>query len=240
MAKMKALSYRAKLLIILALWWLVWAYKPWFFSDWLLENALTVVSVTYLIFTRNSFRLSNLSYTLIFIFLCFHTLGAHYTYAEVPYETWTHAVGFSINNFFGFTRNHFDRLVHFLFGFLLAYPVREIFLRVANVKGAWGYYLPLDVVMSFSMLYELIEWAASILVGGDLGMAYLGTQGDIWDAHKDMGLASLGAFLAMTIVALVNRHYQRDFAREFSESLRVKKATPLGEVELKKLKGERG
>src|SRR5262245_47527851 len=104
-----------------------------------------------------------------------------------------------------------------------------MFLRIGNVRGFWGYFLPLDLTMSTSMLYELIEWAAAVYVGGDLGAAYLGSQGDIWDAQKDMALASLGALISMTIAALVNRRMQRDFAREWAESIRVKRRKPLGE-----------
>ena len=153
----RRVEYRTKLLIFFTLWWLAWAYQPWHFSDWVLENILTVLAIIYFIYCRHTFRLSSLSYTLIFIFLSLHTIGSHYTYADVPYESWTGALGFSINDIFGFTRNHFDRLVHFLFGFLIAYPMREVFMRVAGAKGAWSYYLPLELVMSLSMLYELIE-----------------------------------------------------------------------------------
>jgi putative membrane protein len=126
-------------------------------------------------------------------------------------------------------RNHCDRLVHFCYGLFLAYPIREMFLRIGNVRGFWGYFLPLDLTMSTSMLYELIEWAAAEFFGGELGMAYLGTQGDVWDAHKDMALASLGALIAMVVTALINARMQRDFAREWAESIRVKRKRPLGE-----------
>lgn len=143
--------------------------------------------------------------------------------------------GASLNELMGWERNHFDRLVHFLYGLLIAYPIREVFLRVANVRGFWGYFLPLDLTMSTSMIFELFEWGAAKLVGGDLGMAYLGTQGDVWDAHSDMALASLGALLAMTITLLINVRLQRDFAREWAESLRVKRTEPLGEYEIRKL-----
>ncbi|MCX6832456.1 MAG: DUF2238 domain-containing protein, partial [candidate division Zixibacteria bacterium] len=84
-----------------------------------------------------------------------------------------------------------------------------------------------------------IEWGVSIVVGGDLGMAYLGTQGDIWDAHKDMAFASLGAAIGMGIVAIVNWRMQRDFAREFAESIKVKDDTPLGEVRLREYRESR-
>ena len=105
---------------------------------------------------------------------------------------------------------------------MLAYPVRELFLRVVNVRGFWGYFLPLDITMSTSMLFELFEWAVAEIVGGDLGIAYLGTQGDVWDAHKDMALASLGATIAMAATMAVNIYLQRDFAREWADSFRVK------------------
>jgi putative membrane protein len=202
-------------------WWIIMAINPKHFDDWLLENLLVVAAAALLVFTYKSFPLSLVSYTCIFVFMMLHALGAHYTYAEVPYDEWL--------PMFAGGRNHFDRLVHFLYGLLLAYPIREMFLRIGNVRGFWGYFLPLDLTMSTSMLYELIEWGAAELVGGDLGAAYLGTQGDIWDAQKDMALASIGALIAMTITALVNRRMQRDFAREWAESIRVKRKRPIGE-----------
>jgi putative membrane protein len=207
--------------ILYTIWWALLAIDPHDRSDWLLENLLVFLGVGVLLSTYKVFPLSLVSYTCIFVFLLFHTLGSHYTYAKVPYDEW-----FPI---FEGGRNHYDRLVHFLYGLLLAYPIREMFLRIGNVRGFWGYFLPLDLTMSTSMLYELIEWGAAELVGGDLGAAYLGTQGDIWDAHKDMALASLGALIAMTIIYFINRHMQRDFANEWAESIRVKRKKPLGE-----------
>jgi putative membrane protein len=199
-------------------------------ADWALENALLVFGLVVLIGTRRVLPLSRISYTCIFLFLCLHTVGAHYTYSLVPYDAWVEALtGHTLSSRTGWERNHFDRLVHFSYGLLLAYPVREVFLRVANVRGFWGYYLPLDVVLATSALYELIEWGAASAFGGELGTAYLGTQGDVWDAQKDMALATLGAILAMTLTAAVNWYSQRDFAREWAESLRVKGSAPLGE-----------
>jgi putative membrane protein len=104
------------------------------------------------------------------------------------------------------------------------------------VRGFWGYFLPLDMVMSTSMLYELIEWGAAMTVGKDLGQAYLGTQGDVWDAHKDMLLATLGAVIALAIVAMIHRSLDRDFQRDWAESLTVAPSQPLGEVEVERLK----
>ncbi|HEX6851423.1 MAG TPA: DUF2238 domain-containing protein [Candidatus Polarisedimenticolaceae bacterium] len=208
-------------------------------ADWVLENALLLVGLVVLVATRKALPLSRVSYTLIFVFCCLHTVGAHYTYSLVPYDRWVESLtGTTLAEAFGWERNHYDRLVHFAYGLLLAYPVREVFLRVADVKGLWGYYLPLDVVMATSMVYELIEWAAAEILGGELGAAYLGTQGDVWDAQKDMALAMFGAVLAMTVTAALNKRWQRDFNREWAESLKVKHKRPLGEDELARLKRE--
>ena len=206
------------------------AINPHDRADWMLENVLTVLFVIGIAATYKVFPLSKISYTCIFIFLCLHEIGAHYTYAKVPYNDWTLAVfGSELNSWFGWERNHFDRLVHFLYGLLFAYPIREVFVRVGNVKGFWGYFLPLDLTMSTSMIFELIEWGAAEYFGGDLGIAYLGTQGDVWDAHKDMALASIGALITMLIVAAINFKWQRDFAKEWSDSFTVKDNRPLGE-----------
>ncbi|MEO8018129.1 MAG: DUF2238 domain-containing protein [Pseudomonadota bacterium] len=217
-------SYLWTLGVIYAVWWVAMAISPLEFADWVMENVLVVFGLALLLFTRKAFPLSRISYTCIFVFMMFHALGAHYTYAKVPYQEWL--------PFLAGGRNHFDRLVHFLYGLLLAYPIREMFLRIGNVRGFWGYFLPLDLTMSTSMLYELIEWGAAETVGKDLGAAYLGTQGDIWDAHKDMALASLGALIAMIVTALINRSMQRDFAAEWADSIRVKRRKPLGEEAL--------
>lgn len=205
-------------------------------ADWLLENALVVGFFAAAAATHRAMPLSRLSWILIFLFLCLHEVGAHYTYSEVPYDAWCEALlGFRPTEQLGLTRNHFDRVVHFCYGLLLAYPIREIFLRVGDARGFWGYFLPLDLTMSTSMLYELVEWGAAIAFGGELGTAYLGTQGDPWDAHKDMALASLGALIAMVVTALVNGRFDRDFAREWRESLRVKQSEPLGEEALERM-----
>ena len=222
--------YLAILAALFGTWWVALAIHPWHRSDWLLENALAIAAVALLALFHRRLLFSRVSYTLIFVFMCLHQVGAHYTYSEVPYDAWFHKLtGRTLNSLVGWERNNFDRVVHFSYGLLLAYPIREIFLRVANVRGFWGYFLPLDLTMSTSMLYELIEWGTSAVFGGDLGQAYLGTQGDVWDSHKDMALASLGALIAMAITVTLNWRLQRDFAREWAESFRVKHKAPLGE-----------
>jgi putative membrane protein len=220
--------------------WVALAIRPHDRGAWLLENSLAIVAVVVLGGFHRRLLFSRVSYTLIFLFMCLHQIGAHFTYSEVPYDRWFEAItGRTFNGLVGWERNNFDRVAHFAYGLLLAYPVREIFLRVADVRGFWGYFLPLDLTMSSSMIFELLEWMTAAVFGGDLGQAYLGTQGDEWDAHKDMALASLGALIAMCVTAAINWRLQRDFAREWTESLRVKHKTPLGENEIARMTAKR-
>ena len=228
--KLRHHHYVLILCLLFAFVWVVLAVNPVDRSDWMLENVLVVILVPLMALTYRRRTFSRFSYTLIFIFLCLHEVGAYYTYAKVPYDQWFQTLaGGSVSSFTGADRNHFDRLAHFSFGLLLAYPMREIFVRVAQAKGFWSYYLPLDMTMACSMVFELIEWAAAEIFGGDLGVAYLGTQGDPWDAQKDMMLATVGGLVTMLVTAIINIRQQRDFAREWVESLRVKKATPRGQ-----------
>jgi putative membrane protein len=191
-----------RLLQGLALWyavvWIVTSIRPLDRHDWFLENLLVIAALSVLVATYRVFPLSDLSYLLITAFLTLHAVGAHYTYSEVP-------LGFWIQHALGLSRNHFDRIVHFSFGLLMAYPIREVFLRVANARGFWAYYLPLDVTLAFSALYEIMEMLIATMVAPGTGDAWLGTQGDVWDPQKDMGLAALGALICMCVTALVRR-----------------------------------
>ena len=193
---------RRRLLQGLALWyglaWIVLAIRPLDRHDWLLENILVALVVALLVGSYRVFPLSDLSYLLITAFLTLHAIGAHWTYAQVPF-------GFWLKQSLGLARNPFDRLVHFCFGLLLAYPIREVFLRVANARGFWAYYLPLDVTLAFSALYEIMEMVVAKVVAPGTGDAWLGTQGDVWDAQMDMATAATGALLCMMLTATVRR-----------------------------------
>lgn len=198
---------KSRLLQILLGWyilfWTFMAISPLDRTDWILENLLVVAVAGVLLGTYKIFPLSDLSYILITFFMTLHTIGSHWTYAEVP-------LGYWLRDTFGFSRNHFDRIVHFSFGLLMAYPIREVFLRVASVRGFWAYYLPFDVTLAFSGAYEIMEWLIAALVAPEAGDAWLGTQGDIWDAQKDMALAAAGAFISMSITAILRPWYHRN------------------------------
>ena len=197
--------YVLALAVVFALEWTALAISPRYRGDWALENALTVAFVGALVLLRNRLPFSRVSYTALFIFLSLHSIGAHYTYSEVPYDAWMKALtGRSLAEMLGWQRNYYDRLVHFSYGLLFAYPFREILMRFAGVRGVWSYYLPVAIASSTSLDYEVIEWGAASLFGGELGAAYLGAQGDVWDAQKDMILAVLGAILSMSLLAIGN------------------------------------
>ena len=181
---------------------------------WLSENILPVFIVGYLAMVSRSFRLTPFSYASIFVFLCFHEVGAWFTYPQVPYGN---------IEWLGTDRNHYDRIVHFVYGLAFAFPLREVVLRIAGVIGFWGYFLPVSIVMSTSLLYEFIElWLASQL-DGETATGFLGEQGDRWDAHYDLLLASAGALIAMGLTAAVHAWRQADFRIEWKESVRVKR-----------------
>jgi len=185
--------------------WIALGIDPWYRQDWLLENVLVLLVVPMLVLGYRRMPFSLPSCVMIFVFFCLHEIGAHYTYSEVPYDRWWQILtGHSLNAALGWDRNHFDRLLHLLFGLLITYPMREMLVRLAGLRGAWSYLFPLAAMMSLSLIYELIEWAAALVFGGELGMAYLGTQGDVWDAHKDMACAALGSLAVILLLLLGN------------------------------------
>ena len=205
--RVKANFRQNRLLQILLGWYLLFwtfmAISPLDRMDWILENLLVVAAAAIIFGTYRIFPLSDLSYLILTLSMTLHTIGSHWTYAEVP-------LGYWIRDTFGFSRNHFDRIVHFSFGLLMAYPIREVFLRVASVRGFWAYYLPFDVTLAFSGAYEIMEWLVAAMVAPEAGDAWLGTQGDIWDAQKDMGLAAAGALISMTVTAVLRPWYHRN------------------------------
>lgn len=167
-------------------------------ANWLLENTLVFLFLGFLIFTYKKFQFSDLSYLLICVYLCLHVYGSKYTYAENPFGYW-------LKDYLDLARNHYDRIVHFSFGFLLAYPMREMFLKWLYFPTWVAWTLPIEITLSISGFYELIEWAVADIFFKAQGDAYLGTQGDIWDAQKDIFLAFSGAIIATTIVSSIKK-----------------------------------
>jgi putative membrane protein len=193
---------RSGLLLWYGLLWTWLVIAPVNRRDWLLENLLAFALVVLLVLTYRRFQFSDVSYGLIACFMTLHAVGAHYTYAEVPF-------GFWLKDLFSLSRNPFDRIVHFAYGALLAYPVREALMRLVGVRGLWSYYLPAGLILAQSGLFEIIESVVAAFVSPELGSAYLGTQGDEWDAQKDMASAFGAAALAMIITLTTSRGFKK-------------------------------
>jgi putative membrane protein len=178
-----------------ALLWTLLAIHPIDRGDWFLENLLVFAGVAVLIFTYRRFQFSNLTYVLIALFLALHAVGAHYTYAKVP-------AGFWMEDWLHLNRNHFDRVIHFSFGILFVYPLQELFTRAAGARATWVPWLALATITASSSFFEILEAIIAQIVHPDLGVAYLGTQGDIWDAQKDMVAAILGGIVGTIAIRL--------------------------------------
>ncbi len=198
--------YPLTLLALFVLLWLALAIAPVFRSDWLLENLLVFIAVPMFVLTARRLRFSDFAYTCLFLFFSLHAIGAHYTYSLVPYDQWFEALGGeSLNGLLGFQRNHYDRLIHFAYGLLVTPAAVEIFAHYGRYPRSWAALFPFLFMASHAVIYELIEYAAVLVFGGDLGQAYLGTQGDIWDGQKDMALALSGSAITVTALAIAGR-----------------------------------
>lgn len=182
------------IVVVCTLFWAALGISPVNRTGWFLEHTPTLIGVALLARTHRTIPLSNVSYSLIGLFACLHSIGAHYGYAEVPFGHW-------MRDAFELDRNHYDRVVHFAFGFLLAYPVREFLMKATSLRRAWAYYLPVEVIVATSAIYEVLEMFVAMTIRPDMGVLYLGTQGDVWDAQKDIGMAAIGSVLMMALVA---------------------------------------
>ena len=182
----------------------VWsALAPHDRLTWILEVAPAVIGLVVLIFTRNSFPLTPLVYMLILMHCIILMIGGHYTSAEVPMFN-------EMKELFGFERNNYDKIGHFVQGFVPALIAREIIIRKSIIAGIrWRNFLIVCFCLAFSAFYELIEWWVAIASGED-AEAFLGTQGYIWDTQSDMGFALSGAILGLlTLGKIHNRQLEQ-------------------------------
>lgn len=142
--------------------------------------------------------LSTASVASLWLFLLLHTLGGRYIYSYVPYDVWSKALtGQGITELFGGTRNAYDRLVHFAFGLLWTLPVAEAMRRKNGLSGALAGFMGFAFVGMTSAIYEIFEWALTLVAAGDTADYYNGQQGDMWDSQKDMALAQFGSVIAL-------------------------------------------
>lgn len=170
------------------------AFHPYDRHDYLLEIATPVGGWLLLWITARRFRFSALAYRLIFVEGIVLIVGAHYTHERVPAFDW-------LRDALGRVRNDYDRLAHFCVGFLLVVPVREILARTTPLRGRALNVMSAVSLLAFGAFYEITEWWIAVLSSPETGTAYLGSQGDVWDAQKDMLLDGVGAGAGLLVWA---------------------------------------
>ncbi len=197
MKRAASLALPASLLAVVTVALVVSGVAPADRLTWFLEVVPVLIAAPLLIATARSFPLTPLVYCVIALHALVLILGGHYTYAQVP-------LGFWMQDWFDFTRNHYDRIGHFMQGFGPALVARELLLRTSPLApGKWLFTLVLLSVLGISACYEFTEWWAA-LAGGDAAGAFLGTQGDVWDTQWDMFMAGIGALVAQVTVDRVH------------------------------------
>ena len=200
---MRGRTYPAALLIAGVILLALSAWHPYDAGTWVMEVFPIFIAVPILLATARRFPLTNLAYGLIFAHACILMLGGHYTYAKVP-------LGFWMEQWFGFARNHYDRIGHFAQGFVPAIIAREILLRRSPLtRGKWLFTIVTALCLAISACYEFVEWFAAV-AGGSSADAFLGTQGDVWDTQWDMFMALIGA---ITGQLLLSRVHDKEIAR---------------------------
>jgi putative membrane protein len=205
----QASSTELKILIAVGAAIFVWSgIRPHDLTTWVLEVFPIIIAVPVLIATRKRFPLTPLAYRLIFLHAVILMVGGHYTYARVP-------IGFWVQDLFGFARNHYDRLGHFVQGFVPAIIAREILLRTSPLRpGKWLFVITTAICLAISACYEFIEWWSALL-GGSAATDFLGTQGDVWDTQWDMFIAFIGAITAqLTLARVHDRQLALDASRK--------------------------
>jgi len=182
-----------------------WIYG-WFYcidrKDWIIENLLVVICLSLLVYSKKWHQLSDFSYLCIFLFVLLHLYGAFYAYTQNAFGSW-------LQNRFQLWRNPYDRIVHFSFGFFMAYPFRELLINKFHIKGKASWLLPIEIAFSLGTVFELIEWAVAELTTSETGETYVATQGDVWDAHKDILMAAMGAAISMAIYYIIIKRKKR-------------------------------
>lgn len=167
-------------------------------TSWLLEVSPGLIYAAALAAVYRSLPLSHLVYAGVFVHILILIYGGMYTYAETPLGNWA-------RDTFHLARNHYDRVGHFALGALPVFTIREILLRKTPlVRGRWLVFLCLSVVLAFAAFWELIEWCVALLAAPDVGQAFLGTQGDVWDTQWDMFLALVGAVVTLLLFSGVH------------------------------------
>jgi putative membrane protein len=190
-------------LVVFLVLWLASCIRTPYPEYLLLQHGPTLVAVLALVVVQNWLHVSRISYTLILVFMTFHLLGARHLYSFVPYDDWLEPLlGVRITEYFGFERNHYDRLVHFLFGLLIVVPSWRFSRRILALNSFWSAAVAFSIIMTAGALYEVLEWGVAVTQSAEATESYNGQQGDIWDPQWDMALAGAGSLVSLCFVGL--------------------------------------
>ncbi len=197
--KMKNKILLLTLLFVLLIIFLFTGYDPKAgHLNWFLEVLPAFIGITVLIVTYKRFPLSNFAYICVFLHTLILVYGGYYTYAQTPLGNWAKEA-------FDLARNHYDRIGHLALGFFPVFIIKEVLLRKTKLeRNGWFYFIVLSIVLAIAAFWELIEWWTTLGVAADVGQAYLGSQGDIWDAQWDMVLALIGAIAALFTLSKIH------------------------------------
>lgn len=177
--------------------------------SWALEVVPGLLEVGALAALHRRFPVSRLVHVTVFLHMLVLVYGGYYTYAHTPLGNWA-------RDALGLARNHYDRVGHVALGFFPSFLIREVLLRTSPLRpGKWLFAITLSIAFSIGAFWELLEWWTTLVVAGDVGVAFLGSQGDVWDAQWDMLLVGVGSALAL---ALLSRAHDRSMARLLRES----------------------
>ena len=195
-------QYLSSLFVIVSIFFIWSAIHPHDFFTWILEVLPVLIAIPLLVMTYNKFPLTNLVYGLIAVHMLILLVGGHYTYAEMPLFSW-------LRDYYGWDRNYYDRLGHVAQGFVPAMIAREILLRTSPLRpGKWLFFIVVCICLAISAFYEFIEWWVALASGSD-AVAFLATQGDIWDTQWDMFLAFSGAISAQLLLTKAHMRQMR-------------------------------
>ncbi len=194
--KILKVYYPHILALLFSVFFIILGIDPVEREVWIVEVTPIIIVFLFLLTTYNKFRFTNFAYTMMTIWMFWHTVGGHYTFANVPFDF--------ITNLFGFERNNFDRIGHFVVGFY-AYAIAEYLVRQKSCSVMLAILFGFFTIGSVAAGYEVIEWLYAIYDGGEAGIEFLGSQGDSWDAQKDMFLDMLGAIFSLSLFGITQK-----------------------------------